>query len=106
MSPDDAAFVPARIRQADARHLAITWADGRESRYEVRALRLACCCAQCIDEWSGARTLDAAAIPDDVHPLKLASVGRYAIRVHWSDGHDSGIYSFRRLRELDASDRE
>jgi ATP-binding protein involved in chromosome partitioning len=101
MSSDDAAFVPTQIRQADARHLAIRWADGHESRYEVRALRLACRCAQCVDEWSGAQTLDASTVAEDVHPLNLASVGRYAIRIDWSDGHDTGIYSFRSLRELD-----
>ena len=104
MSSDDTSFVPIEIRQADARHLAISWADGRESRYEVRALRLACRCAQCVDEWSGAETLDAATVAEEVHPLNLASVGRYAIRIHWSDGHDTGIYSFRRLRELDEGD--
>jgi ATP-binding protein involved in chromosome partitioning len=101
MSSDDAAFVPTQIRQADARHLAIRWADGHESRYEVRALRLACRCAQCVDEWSGAQTLDATTVAEDVHPRNLASVGRYAIRIDWSDGHNTGIYSFRSLRELD-----
>jgi ATP-binding protein involved in chromosome partitioning len=101
MSSNDAAFVPTQIRQAGDRHLAIHWADGHESRYEVRALRLACRCAQCVDEWSGAQTLDSATVPEDVRPRNLASVGRYAIRIDWSDGHDTGIYSFRSLRELD-----
>ena len=104
MSSDDSALVPIEIHQADARHLAIRWADGRESRYEVRALRLACRCAQCVDEWSGAQTLDSATVAEDVQPRSLAPVGRYAIRIDWSDGHDTGIYSFRYLRELDADD--
>jgi ATP-binding protein involved in chromosome partitioning len=103
MSNDDTAFVPTQIRQADARHLAISWADGHESLYEVRALRLACRCAQCVDEWSGTPTLDTATVAEDIQPKNLASVGRYAIRIDWSDGHDTGIYSFRRLRELDDS---
>ncbi len=85
MSSDDTAFVPIEIRQADARHLAISWADGRESRYEVRALRLACRCAQCVDEWSGAQTLDTATVAEDVHPRTLTSVGRHAIPIDWSD---------------------
>ena len=100
MSSDDTAFVPTQIRQADARHLAIRWADGHESRYEVRALRLACRCAQCVDEWSGEARLEPGAVPEDVHPLRIESVGRYALQIAWSDGHDSGIYPFRRLREL------
>jgi len=28
-------------------------------------------------------------------------VGNYAMKIEWSDGHDSGIYSFQYLRELD-----
>jgi DUF971 family protein len=27
-------------------------------------------------------------------------VGRYAVRIHFSDGHDTGIYSWRYLRSL------
>jgi DUF971 family protein len=32
--------------------------------------------------------------------LATEPVGRYALRFHWSDRHDSGIYDFRLLREL------
>jgi ATP-binding protein involved in chromosome partitioning len=94
------ATTPTAIRQAGPRTLAIVWADGRESRYDVRELRLACGCAQCVDEWSGEGRLDPASVPDDVHPIRIEPVGRYAIQVEWSDGHSSGIYPFRRLREL------
>jgi ATP-binding protein involved in chromosome partitioning len=80
--------------------LEIRWADGHESQYEVRRLRLACSCAHCVDEWSGEKRLDATTIPEDVHPLKIQSVGRYAIQIDWSDGHSTGIYSFRQLRNL------
>lgn len=96
----DDAIVPTAIEQRGPEHLGIRWADGADTEYEVRALRLACACAQCIDEWSGEARLDPASIPEDVHPLKIQSVGRYAIQISWSDGHDSGIYPFRRLREL------
>lgn len=98
--PDDLFITPKRIAQAGRRRLAIQWADGSESVLDVRALRLACGCARCVDEWSGEATLDAASVPADVHPLRIRGVGRYAIQIDWSDGHDSGIYPFRRLREL------
>jgi DUF971 family protein len=92
------------IRQAGPRELVITWADGAESRFDVRTLRLACGCAHCIDEWTGAGRLDPASVPEDVHPIKVETVGRYAIQIEWSDGHASGIYPFARLRELDNGD--
>jgi ATP-binding protein involved in chromosome partitioning len=97
------ATTPTKIAQAGARMLAITWADGVESTYDVRELRLACGCAQCVDEWSGAGRLDPASVPEDVRPLRIEPVGRYAIQIAWSDGHASGIYPFRRLRELAAT---
>ncbi len=93
-------ITPTAIRQAGPRTLAIVWADGRESRYDVRELRLACGCAQCIDEWTGEGRLDPTRVPDDVHPVRIDPVGRYAIQIEWSDGHASGIYPFRRLWEL------
>ena len=97
---DERAFVPAAIAQQGPTTLAITWADGHESRYEVRALRLACGCAVCVDEWTGEGRLDEATVPADVRPVRIAPVGRYAIQIQWSDGHESGIYPFRRLRAL------
>ena len=100
VTPDEAAISPTAIRQAGSLRLAITWSDGLESEYDVRLLRLACGCAQCVDEWSGDKTLDPKAVADDVHPLRISPVGRYAIQIDWSDGHSTGIYSFRRLREL------
>ena len=102
---DDAptpATTPTEIAQHDAATLRIRWADGHESRYPVRELRLACGCAQCVDEWTGEDRLDPSSVPEDVHPLRVEGVGRYALQIEWSDGHGSGIYPFRRLRELGA----
>jgi len=102
MKMDDSAahYTPTDIRQHGATELAIQWSDGTESHYDVRELRLACACAHCVDEWSGEHRLDPASVPHDVHPIQVRSVGRYAIGVEWSDGHSTGIYSFKQLREL------
>lgn len=91
---------PTEIGQQDARTLRIGWSDGHLSLYDVRDLRLACGCARCVDEWTGENRLDADAVPEDVRPVRIEPVGRYAIQIEWSDGHASGIYPFARLREL------
>jgi ATP-binding protein involved in chromosome partitioning len=97
---DAPATTPREISQKSANELMIRWADGVESVYPVRPLRLACACASCVDEWSGENRLDPDSVPVDVHPLQIESVGRYAIQIEWSDGHTTGIYAFERLREL------
>ncbi|HIL01703.1 MAG TPA: DUF971 domain-containing protein [Myxococcales bacterium] len=102
----DSRIVPTQISQTGARVLSIHWGDGVESIFEVRALRLACACALCVDEWTGEYKLDPSKVPEDVHPTRVNSVGRYAIGIDWSDGHDSGIYPFERLRELADRDAE
>ncbi len=94
------AHTPTRIEQHDARTLAIEWGDGVTSLLDVRALRLACGCASCVDEWSGEALLEADGVPHDVAPRSVQPVGRYAISIAWSDGHDTGIYPFERLRRL------
>jgi len=104
MSEMNPAIRPASIQQKDSRHLAIVWADGAESLYEVRELRLACACAECVDEWTGVGRLDPNSVPDDVHPVSIETVGRYAIQIDWSDGHATGIYPFERLRGLAGPD--
>jgi DUF971 family protein len=32
--------------------------------------------------------------------LNIEEVGAYAIRIDWSDGHNTGIYSFDHLRSI------
>jgi ATP-binding protein involved in chromosome partitioning len=98
--PTPEAHLPTQIQQHDDRTLSIEWADGVKSLLDVRALRLACGCANCVDEWSGEALLAADSVPPDVAPVGIQSVGRYAIQIEWSDGHNTGIYPFERLRKL------
>jgi DUF971 family protein len=93
-------LAPRRLFQAGERTLGVEWNDGHASRYEVRDLRLACPCAHCVQEWTGEVVLDPATIPQDVHPLDLEQVGNYGLKIRWSDGHDTGIYAWDRLRSF------
>ncbi len=99
MDPE-ASVTPASLRQVGERELEIVWKDGHTSRYDVVTLRRACPCAVCVDEVTGRRILKPEDVADDVKPRRLRAVGRYAIQFEWSDGHDTGIYSFDLLRRL------
>ena len=90
----------AEMTQPSENEVRIRWKDGHESLYTGYALRVGCRCAICIDEISGNTRLREESISNDVRPLSIDPVGRYAIRFHWSDGHSTGIYPFEQLRQL------
>lgn len=94
------AIEPTEILQDSNTRLRITWADGRVCDYESARLRRACPCAQCVNEWTGQRTLKPEAVADEVEIGEVEIVGRYALNFRWSDGHETGIYSFQYLRDL------
>jgi DUF971 family protein len=93
-------MVPVEVGRANQHDVRIKWQDGHESVYPARALRLACPCAGCVDEVTGHVRLIASSIAETVRPLKIDLVGRYAISIQWSDGHNTGIYTFELLRKL------
>lgn len=91
--------VPVEVGRANQHDVKITWQDAHVSVYPARELRLACPCAGCVDEVTGMVRVIASSVPQDVHPLKIDLVGRYAISIQWSDGHSTGIYAFDYLRK-------
>lgn len=93
-------FAPTQLKQLDPTTLGIRWSDGHDSIFQVRNIRLDCHCASCIDEWTRAKILKSESVPLDVKPRKIESVGRYALKIAWSDGHDTGIFTFEHLRTL------
>ena len=88
--------VPLAIHRGD-REIEITWGSDHRAAYPARYLRLGCRCAQCQEEMTGQPILDPASVPDDVRPTGIALVGTYAIRIDWSDGHSTGIYTYEYL---------
>lgn len=76
------------------------WPAAPKTRVAFRDLRLLCPCAACVDEFTGERIVNPAMVPADVAPVGMKYSGNYALKVTWSDGHDTGIYSWDYLTKL------
>lgn len=95
------AFAPDHIGPTqDGLALEIRWKDGHSSLYKPRYLRLTCPCAGCVDEMTGQPTLNPSMVPEGIYPTAIHHIGRYALQFVWSDGHDTGFYTFETLRAL------
>ncbi len=87
-----------------AHEFRIRWSDGHESRYLLDFLRLNCPCALC----QGHEPQHYRALPDEqamspnesVPPVTVRPIGQYAMGITFSDGHDTGIHSYRFLRRF------
>lgn len=77
----------------------IKWKDGVHSVYDYWELRTSCPCADCVDEFTGEKILVDEDVDENIHPIKSAYVGNYALRITWSDNHSTGIFTFQKLRD-------
>ena len=86
--------------------LEIEWEPGNKSTYESFDLRFACPCANCVDENTGVQILKAEQISTDISVSRHQLVGRYGTSIHFSDGHNTGIYKFSKLKDLKDGTRQ
>lgn len=92
--------------QRSGDELVIAWSDGATLRYTPRLLRHACPCATCREQRNSppvAGPLLPVISLAEAQPLGVAGmrpVGNYAYSIAFSDGHDTGIFSFELLRGL------
>ncbi len=92
------------VIDSEAQNLTISWSDDHETVFPLDGLRRACPCATCVGHENMGR------LPDPVifqlpglmrwENLRLEPVGNYALRLTWDDGHNTGIYTWERLRAM------
>lgn len=90
--------MPRNVEVTEKGQLHIEWCDGSTNEYNPYNLRVACGCALCVDEGTGIRTLDPSRIPLDIQISGHTVTGRYALTLTFSDGHNTGIYTFQKLK--------
>jgi len=86
-----------KLHQA-SRVLEIAFANGRHFRLPYEFLRVYSPSAEVRGHGPGQETLQAG--KRDVTIASVEQVGHYALRPTFSDGHDTGIYSWEYLHEL------
>jgi DUF971 family protein len=96
---------PEHIAISKSKGITIDWKDGHASTYGLDYLRENCPCATCTGAHGTPPTTKPASTPFQMYKpvLKMVdveSVGNYAIRIVWSDGHSTGIYSFEHFRKI------
>lgn len=86
-----------RLRRA-SRMLEIVFADGTRHALSFEFLRVHSPSAEVQGHGPGQETLVTG--KQDVGIRAIEPVGAYAVRLVFDDGHDSGLYSWKYLREL------
>ncbi len=79
--------------------LTITFDDGAEFTLPYKTLRLESPSAEVQGHGSGPKP-PPPVISNDLSVNKAEPVGRYAVRIFFSDGHSSGLFTWPYLREL------
>lgn len=93
-------LTPKLVKRVSPAQTDITWNDGHFSSYPSWYLRENCMCAVCVEEFTGKRKVSHGSIPSTIERVSVSPVGNYALQFAWSDGHDTGIYTFDYLRKL------
>jgi len=103
---------PEHIAISKSKGIKIDWKDGHHSEYTLGYLRDECPCATCTgahgtkpektnySAGEGAPATPFKMFTPTLKMLRVEEVGAYAVRIDWSDGHGSGIYSFDHLRRI------
>lgn len=103
------AIHPTKIERQGDERLRIEWSDETSREYDIRQLRDHCPCATCREKRSAPPkpTMElpilSAAEAQPPRLLGMKPVGRYAYSLSFSDGHNTGIYTFELLLSLGAS---
>lgn len=85
--------------------LSITWADGHTSTFSLFGLRKNCPCVECRGGHDKMGRFEPELfLVEPTRTYKVVNaktVGNHALKISWDDGHDSGMYRWNLLRQMD-----
>ena len=101
---------PVKIKVKDKTKLFMKWEDDSESTLSLKNLRDECPCAGCKGETILLKTYrppkPSAITPEMYKITNIETVGNYAIKITWKDGHNTGIYTWEYLKVLEKGETD
>lgn len=98
-------MVPKQIKILKKVDLFLKWDDNSESKIDLKYLRDECPCAGCKGETVLLKTYrppkPVSKSPEMYQIKDIITVGGYAIQITWKDGHNTGIYTWDYLKQLE-----
>ena len=98
---------PVHLDVARERGIAVRWDDGSSAFLDVRTLRRQSPSADARELRSSMAKNPFTVLPSSASAsagtltiTAVEPIGHYAVRIRFSDGHDTGIYSWKYLHEL------
>jgi DUF971 family protein len=96
---------PKQVKIFKKDNLRITWEDSTEIILSLKYMRDECPCAGCKGETILLKTYRPPAptvVTPEMYQVKnIEVVGDYAIQITWKDGHNTGIYSWDYIKQLE-----
>ena len=97
---------PRQLKLISDDCLQIDWSDGQSRQYSVRELRENCPCATCREKRRAPPppptelTVLSPAETESLRITRMQPQGHYAYSIHFSDGHNTGLFTLETLQEL------
>lgn len=106
--------MPAKLDLKKDRGLTVEWSDGTTSYYSIAYLRKMSPSADARQLREEQKKNPLTVLPASAAKATSANlvavdaemVGNYALRIRFSDGHDTGLYSWDYLRKIDPTNAE
>ncbi len=97
--------VPKQITlDENAVSLSLSYSEGRECKFTCEFLRVFSPSAEVVGHGPGQRVNPIG--KENVRIVQVEPVGNYAIKIIFSDGHDTGIYSWKYFQWLAANKKD
>jgi DUF971 family protein len=100
VTPDDNAWPHQVLLHERSGALALTWGAEATALLPGHRLRAACRCAGCEQARRAGAAPAATTAGTAVKLERISPIGEFGLQLHFSDGHERGIYPWSYLRTL------